>query len=80
MADQEKVINDLQFALDDTAVTGWGFAQVHKETVIDALELLKKQEAKEPTQEAQRDYEAASDMREYCERHEPTYNPDDGSM
>lgn len=26
------------------------------------------------------DYEAASDMRDYCERYEPTYNPDDGSM
>ncbi len=44
MADREKVINALQFALDGTAVTGWGFAQVHKETVIDALELLRAQE------------------------------------
>jgi len=26
------------------------------------------------------DYERASDMRDYCERYEPTYNPDDGSM
>ena len=41
----EKVIKDLQFALDGTAVTGWGFAQVQKETVIDALELLKEREA-----------------------------------
>lgn len=24
--------------------------------------------------------EAASDMRDYCERYEPTYNPEDGSM
>lgn len=24
--------------------------------------------------------EAQSDMRDYCERYEPTYNPDDGSM
>lgn len=33
-----------------------------------------------PTQEAQRDYEAASDIRDYCERYEQTYNSDDGSM
>lgn len=26
------------------------------------------------------DYERASDMRDYCERYEPTYNPEDGSM
>lgn len=30
--------------------------------------------------EAQRDYEAMSNMRDYCENHEPTYNPEDGSM
>lgn len=24
--------------------------------------------------------EAASDMRDYCERYEPTYNPEDGSI
>lgn len=41
----------------------------------DALALLKAQE-----QEAQRDYEAAVEMTEYCERYEPTYNPEDGSM
>ena len=28
----------------------------------------------------QRDYEAAVEMAEYCERYEPTYNVDDGSM
>ena len=26
------------------------------------------------------DDEMASDMRDYCEHYEPTYNPDDGSM
>jgi hypothetical protein len=26
------------------------------------------------------EYERASDERDYCERFEPTYNPDDGSM
>lgn len=29
---------------------------------------------------AQREYEAAVEMQEYCERYEPTYNPEDGSM
>lgn len=28
----------------------------------------------------QRDYEAAVEMTEYCDRYEPTYNPEDGSM
>ena len=41
----------------------------------DALALLKAQE-----QDAQREYEAAVEMAEYCERYEPTYNPEDGSM
>lgn len=30
--------------------------------------------------DTQRDYEAAVEMAEYCERYEPTYNADDGSM
>lgn len=30
--------------------------------------------------DAQRDYEAAVEMTEYCERYESTYNPEDGSM
>lgn len=33
-----------------------------------------------PKEETQHDYEAASDMRDRCERYEPTYNSDDGSM
>lgn len=33
-----------------------------------------------PTRKAQREDEAASDMRDYCEHYEPTYNPEDGSM
>lgn len=28
----------------------------------------------------QRDYNAAIEMQQYCERYEPTYNPEDGSM
>lgn len=30
--------------------------------------------------DCQRDYEAATEMTEHCERYEPTYNPEDGSM
>lgn len=33
-----------------------------------------------PARKSQREDEAASDMRDYCERYEPTYNPEDGSM
>lgn len=44
MDDREEVIKALQFALDGMAFTGWGIAQVHKETVISTLELLKEQE------------------------------------
>ena len=40
---------------------------------FNALKMTKKQEA-------QRDYEASIEMAEYCERYEPTYNPEDGSM
>lgn len=43
------------------------------ELMMDALELVK-------GQEAQRDYEAAAEMAEYCEHYEPAYNPEDGSM
>ena len=39
-------------------------------------EWQKKQEA----QDRKRDYEAAVEMAEYCERYESTYNPEDGSM
>lgn len=49
------------------------------DNVVQALEHADKGESW-PYAEAQRDYEAASDMRDYCERYEPTYNPDDGSM
>lgn len=30
--------------------------------------------------DGEREYEAAVEMTEYCERYEPTYNPEDGSM
>ena len=64
MIDREKVINELK--------------QLHgsEETmqiISEAIVLLKEQEA-------QRNYEASVEMAEYCERYEPTYNPEDGSM
>ena len=31
-------------------------------------------------EEAQRDYEQSVEYAQYCERYEPTYNPEDGSM
>lgn len=37
-------------------------------------------EAEDEEDEAQREYEAASEYAAYCERHESTYNPEDGSM
>lgn len=46
-----------------------------------ALEILLNDWKKEQeTQERKRDYEAAVEMAEYCERYEPTYNAEDGSM
>lgn len=30
--------------------------------------------------DCQQDYEAATEMTEYCKRYEPTYNPEDGSL
>lgn len=40
----------------------------------DAIALLKAQE------QSQRDYESATEMTQYCERYEPTYNTEDGSL
>ena len=45
--------------------------------IEDTLALLREQQAQ---QQAQREYEAASELRDYCIRYEPTYNPEDGSM
>lgn len=35
---------------------------------------------KDGEQEAQQDYERSVEYAQYCERYEPTYNPEDGSM
>lgn len=45
--------------------------------IEDTLALLREKQAQ---QQAQRDYEAASELRDYCIRYEPTYNSEDGSM
>lgn len=42
--------------------------------------LLKRTDGVQREEEAQQYYEAMSAMRDYCEAHEPTYNPEDGSM
>lgn len=67
MADREKVIAHLQ-------ATDEAFGDTCKERRKD----LEQMEC--PARKAQREDEAASDMRTYCERYEPTCNPEDGSM
>lgn len=49
----------------------------------DALALIRQQQeriAELKAELGQRDYNAAVEMQQYCERYEPTYNPEDGSM
>lgn len=49
----------------------------------DALALIRQQQERIAELEAelgQRDYNASVEMQQYCERYEPTYNPEDGSM
>ena len=49
----------------------------------DALALIDAQQERIAELEAelgQRDYNAAVEMQQYCERYEPTYNPEDGGM
>lgn len=36
--------------------------------------------AERKEEDLQRDYENSVEMAEYCERYEPTYNPEDGSL
>lgn len=77
MIDREKVIKGLETHLNRTCELcpyEEGFNCIDP-LLCDALALLKAQD-----QEAQRDYEAAVEMAEYCECYEPTYNPEDGSM
>ena len=70
--DKEKVIKEFELFIKEfhPACTSEG---VELDMFREVLSLLKEQEA-------QRDYEASVEMAEYCERYEPTYNPEDGSM
>lgn len=86
---REKVIKGIECCLPMTTRYGYadckhcpydrkitlegGICECCHELMSDALELIK-------GQEAQRDYEAAAEMAEYCEHYEPAYNPEDGSM
>jgi hypothetical protein len=56
---------------------------LYADYVFDALALIRQQQERIAELEAelgQRDYNAAVEMQQYCERYEPTYNPEDGSM
>ncbi len=61
---------------------------VGNDNVIGCMAYVNRWKAQEPRvmtleelkADDQRDYEAAVEMTEYCERYEPTYNPEDGSM
>lgn len=90
----EKVCNGLDTEIEhlkhksDTA-TALNMSSVassyEKQVVIcrDALALIRQQQARIAELEAergQRDYNAAVELQQYCERYEPTYNPEDGSM
>lgn len=48
--------------------------ELYADYVYDALAMLKAQE------QSRRDYESATEMAQYCERYEPTYNTEDGSL
>ena len=80
MTKREKVIKGLECCTTrkgcyDCPYTDTGKATTDCKLIStkDALELLKEQEL-------QREYETAVEDQQYCERYEPTYNPDDGSM
>lgn len=53
--------------LDDSM---FAYSQAYNDALDMAIEALK----------AQHDYETSVEVAQYCERYEPTYNPEDGSM
>ena len=53
--------------LDDSM---FAYSQAYNDALDMAIEALK----------AQCDYETSVEAAQYCERYEPTYNPEDGSM
>ena len=56
---------------DNTMVDGRPLPDI----IDDIINLLEAQD-----EQVQREYESAVEMQQYCERYEPTYNPEDGSM
>lgn len=85
MADRQKVIKGLECCMipsgggcDDCPYVGKGICQ--ELMGEDAITLLKAQEPMMVEERADREYQAAVEMAEYCERYEPTYNAEDGSM
>ena len=81
MEQLEKVVKGLQTAVDSDWM--WRKADYIAMCCKDAIALINAQQERITELEAelgQRDYNAAVEMRQYCERYEPTYNPEDGSM
>lgn len=71
----------------DKFIDALNTAEIHEDGLIhmspefrDVLVEKLREAGTDTAVEAQRDYEAASDMRDYCEHCEPTYNPEDGSL
>ena len=69
---------------DDSILDAYTIWQTCKNKLADnALSLIRQQRERIAELEAelgQRDYNAAVEMQQYCERYEPTNNPEDGSM
>jgi hypothetical protein len=60
-----------------------GTQDIYVHLFEDALALIRQQQERIAELEAelgQRDYNASVEMQQYCERYEPTYNPEDGSV
>lgn len=80
----EKVCKGLEETIADALSCGRpkGYMTDFK-LIEDALFLIQQQQARIAELEAelgQKDYNAAVEMQQYCERYEPTYNPEDESM
>jgi hypothetical protein len=85
--DGEKVVKGLEtIAYNMPKIISWQYDDMLQNTVgtIEcAIALIRQQQERIAELEAelgQRDYNAAVEMQQYCERYEPTYNPEDGSM
>lgn len=81
MIDREKVIEGLKHCpvyCNPECPCYWNdisdFTECQIRLHVYAIDLLEERE------QSQREYEAAVEMGQYCERYEPTYNPEDGSL